>query len=350
MEANPRVVFTGPAGSGKTLLAIESARRSSARGRSTLFLCYNRLLGRWLGEQTEPLGESVRVGTLHRYLLSVVGLRSAPPGATDTFWRTDLPLLAAERLLEASDDNHLFDEVILDEAQDLLADSYLDVIDLSLRGGWSKGRWRLFGDFEKQAIYDAADVSLENFQREYGQMAPVYQLRLNCRNTPRVAALVRLLGGLNPDYLRILRPDDGEDVALRYYTDANDQQQQLIEVLQQLYDQDISGQDIVILSPRGEGACAARIDTPPWRDRLRPLEQPAQGHISYGTIHSFKGLEASTVIVTDIEHFAAERMQALFYIAVTRATHRLVILAHDQTKSEILAALLGTASGHGGKR
>ena len=47
---------------------------------------------------------------------------------------------------------------------------------------------------------------------------PVYSLRNNCRNTPRVATLVRLLSHLEPDYSRVLRPDDGIEPDLRVST------------------------------------------------------------------------------------------------------------------------------------
>ncbi len=56
IDANPRLVFDGPAGTGKTLLAIEAARRAAAGGRRVLLLCFNRPLGKWLAEETVGLG------------------------------------------------------------------------------------------------------------------------------------------------------------------------------------------------------------------------------------------------------------------------------------------------------
>src|SRR4029077_7131665 len=42
MEDNERVMFTGPAGTGKTVLALEAARRASNSGMKVLWLCFNR--------------------------------------------------------------------------------------------------------------------------------------------------------------------------------------------------------------------------------------------------------------------------------------------------------------------
>lgn len=58
MMANPRVIFSGPAGTGKTLLALEAARRSCALGQKTLLVCFNHLLGSEMKEQTKPLQPS----------------------------------------------------------------------------------------------------------------------------------------------------------------------------------------------------------------------------------------------------------------------------------------------------
>jgi len=72
----------------------------------------------------------------------------------------------------------MYDEIIIDEAQDLLRDKYLDVIDLILKGGLSAGRWRMFGDFEKQAIFSASNLSLEEFKTKRVKDIASYQLRV----------------------------------------------------------------------------------------------------------------------------------------------------------------------------
>ena len=70
LEANPRCLFEGAAGTGKTLLALEYARRADGAGAKVLFVCFNRLLGDWLGRQTE--GTGMTAGTWHRTLRGIV--------------------------------------------------------------------------------------------------------------------------------------------------------------------------------------------------------------------------------------------------------------------------------------
>ncbi|MCF8011161.1 MAG: NERD domain-containing protein [Clostridiales bacterium] len=341
MEVNPRVAFAGPAGTGKTLLAIEAARRGYAAGRKVLFVCFNRLLGKWLQEQTSNLKPLVVTSTLHRFMLYIANENLAPgENRGNQFWKNELPDLAMEQLLENQDGDNVFDELVVDEAQDILEDNYLDFLDLSLKGGLATGRWRFFGDFEKQDIYNASGLAIESFVRDRGGYAPVYSLRVNCRNTPRVATMAQLLGGLEPGYSKILRPDDRVEPELHYYSSQEEQEELLVDVLDNLYSSGYTGNEISILSPKAKNPCATKVNESPWQERIKPYEYGGQGYIQYCTIHAFKGLEAGAIIVTDIEQVAGEGAGDLFYIALTRALYRLVILASDSVKSEVVNILL----------
>lgn len=338
MTANPRVVFEGPAGTGKTLLAIEAARRGLANGKRTLFVCFNRLLGAWLQDETAGMGQGLTVGTLHSHLLALAGIEppSNPPTA---FWEEELPQRALETLL-GEEGGETFDLLVADEAQDLLRGPYLDVLDLSLAGGLATGEWRLFGDFERQAIYGDLSSSLIDFLRQRSGAAPSYSLRTNCRNTPRIATLVRLLAKLEPDYARVLRPDDGVEPDLRFYRDEEDAPRVLVRALEELRGNGYRGRDVVILSTRARGSSAERVTDQPWSDRLRSMTRAPDGHISYTTIHAFKGLEAPAIVVTDIAEISGATAQALFYVAATRPTERLVILLAESTRPGIVTTLL----------
>lgn len=66
--------------------------------------------------------------------------------------------------------------------QDIFRDEYLDVL-----------TWRFFGDFERQAIYDAATLPVDEFCVQRGGQPARFALTANCRNAPRIVELIRLL-------------------------------------------------------------------------------------------------------------------------------------------------------------
>ena len=159
LDDNPRCLIQGPAGTGKTLLAIEEVKKSVARGEKVALFCFNSNLADWLNSYFSDMPESVRpefVGTLHKYMTQVAKEADLlPPYPHDPdriryYYQTDLPEAAAYALLETGE---LFDKIVVDEAQDLIRDSYLDVMGGCLKKGLSRGRWTLFGDFWLFQLY-----------------------------------------------------------------------------------------------------------------------------------------------------------------------------------------------------
>jgi uncharacterized protein YeeX (DUF496 family) len=74
MEYNRRVFFRGTAGTGKTLLAVEKAKRLATSGKKVLFICFNRILGGKLRTifKGSPGAEFVTADSLHRYFRSII--------------------------------------------------------------------------------------------------------------------------------------------------------------------------------------------------------------------------------------------------------------------------------------
>lgn len=74
LDDNPRCLILGPAGTGKTLLAIEEAKKFAARGDRVALFCFNANLADWLSNYFDNMPESVRpqyVGTFHKYMINV---------------------------------------------------------------------------------------------------------------------------------------------------------------------------------------------------------------------------------------------------------------------------------------
>ena len=62
----------------------------------------------------------------------------------DDYYRKRLPDLFSELCLDGIVDQ--LDYLIIDEAQDLMTDDYLETLDLLLKGGLKDGNWRFFMD------------------------------------------------------------------------------------------------------------------------------------------------------------------------------------------------------------
>lgn len=350
MEANERVIFMGPAGTGKTLLAIEAARRASARGQSVLLLCYNRLLGSWLQEQTKGL-PLVKTSTLHKHMLEVAGI-GVPDKAGESFWAWQLPELAIDKLLVSiNDETFTYDLLVIDEAQDLITEPYLDFLDLSLNGGLDQGQWLMFGDFEQQMIYGtSANIVYTLLAGRLG-LAARYFLRTNCRNTPRIAETVRLLGQMEPGYKKVLRADNYAEPKIHSYSTNNQRRKKLAKSLQELLDDGFSPADIVILTAHGGDTEVPDLLGSEWKHQLIPLTKahprpPQQlDRVRHGTIHYFKGMEAPAIIVAGIDEVTTEMGASLLYIALSRALHKLIILAHDDLLHEMRNRLVQHTTG-----
>jgi RecA/RadA recombinase len=337
---NDRALVEGPAGTGKTVLALEEARRAAALGTPAALLCFNRQLAAHLRRDAGSLGvDSVHIATLHALMQEVAGLQP-PSGAGAEYWSRQLPDAALAVLLESGPRYGL---LIVDEAQDLTIPAYLDVMDALLDGGLARGCWRMFGDFERQAIYADDPLSAIESILERAPHPARFRLRRNCRNTPRVAEYIVRLGGLSPGYSKVLRPDTGPGGTPRtaFYCSAAHQQQLLDEILTELRDSgELAPEDIVVLSPLVD-SCAAELDRSGKRRDLEHLPAHRTGASSYGTLAAFKGLEAPAVILTDIGEVATPGAQRLFYVGVSRATDHLRVLARDGLQESVAGLITG---------
>lgn len=328
MQRNREVLFTGPAGSGKTWLAMEAARREIELGQSGRLLCFNRLLGRHLKQDMAGI-EGLRVGTFHQEALRLSG-RPAPTGAGQQFWESLLPDLALEALLDHGE-AEAGDFLILDEVQDLARGPFLDVLDLLVQDGLAGGRVLLFGDIERQAIYEGGDGQALLHERIPG--LATFGLTVNCRNLPRIGTVVQRLSHMTPGYRRFRRNDDGADPDFIPVSRGQDQSAELAEAVRALRDESYGLDEIVVLSPLRVGS-TAETTTDPWlRQILRQADgqAPRPGQLRYSTIHAFKGLDAPAVIITDLDEATSPNFESLLYVGMTRATDRLTALIETHT-------------------
>lgn len=336
MSENQAVLFTGPAGSGKTWLAMEAARREIAVGRKGRLLCFNRLLGRRLVVDMADVAR-LTTSTLHQELLRIADV-AVPVGAGADFWEHELPDKALEVLLDRPD--LASDFLIVDEIQDVARGPLLDVLDLLVTGGLEGGRVLFFGDFERQAIFETGDG--RGMLRERVPHLSTFRLSANCRNLPRIGYQVNLLSKLDPGYQHFRRQDDGIDPTFVQYQRGSDRSGSLVQAVKALRSEGYELNEIVVLSPLREGSTVETTADPWLRQVLHPADgqRGRPGQLLYSTIHSYKGLEAPAVIVTDLDGDLVHGFESLLYVGLTRATDRLIAVIESGT---LRKAVGGTA-------
>jgi hypothetical protein len=346
LTENSRCLVYGAAGTGKTMLALEFARRAALAEQRTLFLCFNRLLGEWLEHQCQPLSAThpLTAGSYHKLLRAII-LDSPLAGEfTRIEQGRDAQALFGEAYPEhgalALAERQPYDVLVLDEAQDMLSASAVDVLNAWLRGGLADGRWAIFGDFERQAIFGGQTA--EALKANLVQAAPQFTragLKVNCRNSRNIGQETALLSGFDaPPYRMGQVP--GLPVDYRYYRSAEDQRRVLSEILRSLLAEGVRPIDVVVLSQyRLSNSAIAGIDG--GRDfQIAEMGEAVPVHgrtpvIRFATVQSFKGMESPVVVLCDVERVTDAAPQSLLYVAMSRARAQLILLVDESLRRTV---------------
>ena len=290
VEANPRVLCSGGAGTGKTMLALELAKRWGASGMKTALACHSPWLKRFLE-------------------------RHAVPGLTVSL--ADSIQVASRRVgIEK------FDALIVDEGQDILNMDALAKLDNCLRGGISEGRWCFFHDANNQSglcgnyVPDAYDY-LESF-------CPVrIPLKTNCRNTQQI--LQRIQGDLNAD-VGNSGVGDGPAVREVCVADSGCAAETMEKELHRLMDAEgFNPGEIMLLSPFSFAQSWASSLSENLQNSISVLDAASPRNMShdgigFASINDFKGLESEVVVLVDMPGpGSSENMRAYYYVGMSRA-------------------------------
>jgi len=340
LRYNPRCLFLGAAGTGKTMIAMESVRRSIYENKRVLLVCFNTLLGEWLSEQLSSLGnKNLTVMSFHRLLEQISStipeFDQLRKNRTEEYFKYDLPLMA----LEAIDRNAIepFDKIVIDEGQDLIRPEYLDVFDGMLKGGLAGGNWEIYCDFERQAIY--SEYSSDEMMSMLDSRASFVKFRLtiNCRNTRIIGEQTSLISGFEkPPFLP--GKVDGLPVEYFFYRNMEEQTAKLEAVLVHLLKQNIPAGNITILSPyRFENSCISKVNRTNFKIfdlTARTGNYRSAEDITFSTIHGFKGLENLYVIIIDINRLNDPYFRSLLYVGMSRAKAGLYVMIDKRAESE----------------
>ncbi len=345
-----RVEVVGPAGSGKSLVAVEKACRLAIEGWRTLYVCFNQALAtavmREVEGRGEPQGRRPAVSTFHRLaetLAARAGLLGPKPANPGPEWFDGLAANLVPAIEALSDVR--YDAIVIDEGQDFAADWLLG-LELLLQDPDHSILW-VFHD-PGQALYRddvVGALGLEPFElfEDYRSPAPVAALAARFYRGPGEPTPMSE-GGLAPV---VMEADPGPPTVEAVRRELH----RVVAV------EGVRPWDVVVLSGR------PAVDSEVWRQRrfgnlelwngaiddagrskglpgeLVPDEPADDGVVLFETIRRFKGLERAVAILCELQP-DADRLDALLYTALTRATVQLIVIAPP-----VLAARLRRPAG-----
>jgi UvrD-like helicase C-terminal domain/Nuclease-related domain/AAA domain len=281
---NPRMIFEGGAGTGKTMLAAEICRRAATAGLRVLLTCRSGVLARFI--RAQPGLDGVVTVPFHQ-------VAELPPAK--------------------------FDLVVVDEGQDIINRADLKPISQVLTGGLVNGQWAflldsnnqrgLVGRYEDDAMaellsYRPAKISLID----------------NCRNTVEIVADTQSrtgadLGSTSAGHGLPVTSVNGPRTVVAA---------EVAQVLERLEEEQVPMDKIVLLSPHDLTNSIFAALPEHWRHRidaldLERLRAPTPGRIGFTQIAKFKGLESPFVMLESPDSSDATVARALLYVGMTRA-------------------------------
>ena len=338
LEDQNTAVINGAAGTGKTMLAVEKARRNSIEEEKVLFLCYNRLLCNHLNETYKKAdSKSYRKQFKNVDFMTISQLAKEKTG---NFQDYDGLM---DWLLECLDDPDKFGykHVIVDEGQDFgvvdaatgkeEAEKNCSIIDalqeVVLEG---EGTFYLFYD-KYQMIQGGGKVEYKLPDCITNSDCRL-SLHYNCRNTKEIAQTS--VTPLKDNKNRAIKPKTActwfEPVKPVMHLVGSEKK--AVKALNDVLDkyQEAKTKDVVILTPgKIEFSCIA--------DELEQGTDDYAGYYKYSyngityrvtTCIKFKGLEADAILMIGLNKDSFSGFKGLeFYVGTSRAKHYLDFVA-----------------------
>ena len=315
LEEQNNAIINGLAGTGKTVMAVEKARRHSEKDEKVLFLCYNVFLNEYLRETyLYPHVSYYTVAGLSQKLCEKVDYKALQEKLMQMFLEGTFP----------------YQHVIIDEGQDFGKEEIdeVEIIELlrenAIENEERNGTFYLF--YDKNQMVQSKKVS--KYIEDADCKLTLYR---NCRNTENIALTsLRLLGSdkapkLYPDAVMGDLPEIGfcatkEDVA----TLLNAEIDKYI---------DAGYNNITILTCKTEESSIIADCCKNSKYNYK------RGYVKFTTCRKFKGLESDVIIVVDIDKDTFEdEGEQLMYVGTSRARFKLSCIV-NMTEDECLSLM-----------
>ena len=312
-----RVMISGGAGTGKTLIAREKAVRAAEEGMRTLLVCYNRGLADHLREQCAAI-PNLDVASFHqvchrwiervhtelgRDLMAEAG-RDYPDADPYNHHMPIALALAVDTLGPA------YDAIVVDEAQDFGDEFWLPIEMLLTRP-------------EEALLYVFLDENQDIYRRSASMpiAGEAMVLDRNCRNTQWIhaAAYAYYRGAA------VEAPDiPGAELEILIATGTETQARAIAELITRLVaEEKVSPHEIAVLmcstTDRELRERALARTTIPRSAKFGRLEEYGLGSVTVDSVSRFKGLERSVIILWAFEGCTPIGDRETLYVGMSRA-------------------------------
>lgn len=318
LDNNSNIFVTGPAGSGKTVLAVEAARNAAENDEKVLFLCYNQNLGKYLKNLLEDYA-NIEVYSLFSFF-SKININLKDAGTSHLSPVEAAPIIAdlfSENFDKFSND---FNTLIIDEAQDF-SPLFWPTFELLTE----KKKWFIFADKKQAITHD--DWHLPQLNDGSWLKFPLTKyLRSTKEISEKVLNVFNLdqlptsISGIEPEFLL----SNGE---------WNESLTVLSNVIEKLFEEENYDQSQVqILIPHSR-----YLDEVEQTKYLENKKLGGIANINIESIYKFKGLESEVVVIIapNIESLKSENtsdIKSLMYVGMSRATTALTVIGNQEIK------------------
>ncbi|MEI7845476.1 MAG: ATP-binding domain-containing protein [Chloroflexota bacterium] len=311
-----RALIAGCAGSGKTMLAVEKARKLAEQGFNVLLVCFNSALADDLAQRL-PNITVLHFHGLCRELIKQAGLLLRPTANEKEYNDVILP----DGLINAIDETEQrFDAIIVDEGQDFKENYWIGLTGLLTE---KEGIFYVFYD-DNQNLYGGA-TTLSGIIDE-----PPFILTENCRNTQAIHKVVIDFRN-NRESIGCHGPI-GRIPEFLEYKDTSQMLRSLQSLLYRMTSEEsIRMENIVILTPHGKDNTALKPRVRLGNFSLTSNPPDKRNEIQATSIHRFKGLERKVVIIAEIDSQFTFNADMVMYVGCSRARTHLILLIEEGT-------------------
>lgn len=311
--------ISGASGTGKTLVAIERARRLSDKGEKILFLCYNRNLMDWLEFNYKKELKNVDFFTLDAF-----GCKTLSVPLNKLSYH-DLNNFIIEQMFGKE---FPYKHIIVDEGQDFGKEMINDSQILDLFSEYGEGE---YGDDDTSffIFYDKNQMvnskRLPSYLQNVDSKLTLYK---NCRNTINIANTAYSLLDIKPilyDKCWI-----GETPCFYSYDDSEEFINRLDKLIDELAKKDFSERVIITCAESLSKSILANKLIEEKGNKTHIYKNSSGKRTKVYTCPTFKGLETDNVILIDVNNSIFEEENKSFYVGATRAKKELYIFINKK--------------------